>query len=76
MGQGLLSGGGGGDTGLQLVPPRLVLARLLDHTPTSTSFCTTKPRQPSGHLASSPGCRFPDISVLEDVQSQGEERRC
>ena len=49
------------------------LARLLDHTPASHTFCTTKPRQPSrpprSHLTGLHG--FPDVSVLKDAQSQG-----
>lgn len=75
MGQGLLSGGGGGGYRPATCPSTPSLARPLDHTPTSHMFCTTKPHQPSGHLASSPGCTgFPMFLFWRMFRARGGEK--
>lgn len=75
MGQGLLSGGGGGGYRLAAGPSMSSLARLLDHTTAFHTFCMTEPRQPSGPPPSQLTRLhwFPDVSVLKDVQSQGRK---
>ena len=69
MGQGLLSGGGGGGYRPAAGLSKPSLACVLDHTPASHTFRTTKPLQPPGQLTRLH--RFPNVSVLKDVQSQG-----